>query len=699
MNIFIITTIFILSYAWFIVLSHRDRVDSNQCEMTFMRPSFHKLEFEEDVGGGKLNEKYAVYRYKEDDYYSFDDDYSNNKKKKKIKKVITLGLFVPGNGGDYKQVRSIAHWSHALRRHYFQEFVTTSSSAEEEEEEEEEVNNNNERFVDHYIEWYAMDFKEELSAFDADVMERQVEAARFVLENFFVKRIRNNDENKNEEEYLVSANVVVVGHSMGGLVAKYAAFHKRTSSRADDDDDDDAISRVFVTTLATPHAFHPGAFSLSSFMNHAWRKYLSLLLLERGEKNTTMKTRREVELLSVNGGIRDWQVSGIDASFVRVRKTDEKKNVKTVMTRTSCDHLAICWCKQVVLSLAVQLHESESKKTNATNSGEDGVLNNLLLRLEEKIPAELRWRNFFTESPKKERGFVFVDVLSDKNDDNPGGLFNHNNLETFLSILVARTPNVASAAIFWHVMLSNGGGGGEKQKTKKSATNYFDGFSSLLALSFYFIFALMDVLSISGKEMKTLKLEPYVALATIVVLVSGLGAAKIMHAFFCKILISFASARNKTTNLRIMERMLTTMPFVFQLSLCVALSLVSPALTHAYLIVFKCVSLKKKKKQKVEIIDKSFATVVAHSCSASSWICILLLPSLITKVKDRNLPGIWSLIDSCVAFASAISTIIIGRPPASDQYFYYYYYLSLLICSMASGAGMASIVHLGFVFF
>ena len=234
-------------------------------------------------------------------------------------------MFVPGNGGDYKQVRSIAHWSHALRRHYFQEFVTTSSSAEEEEEEEEEVNNNNERFVDHYIEWYAMDFKEELSAFDADVMERQVEAARFVLENFFVKRIRNNDENKNEEEYLVSANVVVVGHSMGGLVAKYAAFHKRTSSRADDDDDDDAISRVFVTTLATPHAFHPGAFSLSSFMNHAWRKYLSLLLLERGEKNTTMKTRREVELLSVNGGIRDWQVSGIDASFVRVRKTDEKK--------------------------------------------------------------------------------------------------------------------------------------------------------------------------------------------------------------------------------------------------------------------------------------------------------------------------------------------------------------------------------------
>ena len=108
------------------------------------------------------------------------------------------------------------------------------------------------------IEWYAMDFKEELSAFDADAMERQVESTRWVLEEYFGRKIFESDEDDDDDDggkYL--KNVIVVGHSMGGLVAKYAAEQvivnkSKLNGRR--------IEHVHVTTLATPHAYHPGAF-------------------------------------------------------------------------------------------------------------------------------------------------------------------------------------------------------------------------------------------------------------------------------------------------------------------------------------------------------------------------------------------------------------------------------------------------------
>ena len=152
-----------------------------------------------------------------------------------------------------------------------------------------------------------------------------------------------------------SRNVIVVGHSMGGLVAKYAAEQVvvNTDKKKKKKKKNRRIEHVHVTTLATPHAYHPGAFALSSFVNHAWWK--------RTSKKKSEREKSSISLMSVSGGIRDWQVSGVDASLVLPSNdsdNDRNRNserVKVVSTRTSCDHLMICWCKQVILSLSVAL--------------------------------------------------------------------------------------------------------------------------------------------------------------------------------------------------------------------------------------------------------------------------------------------------------------------------------------------------------
>ena len=67
----------------------------------------------------------------------------------------------------------------------------------------------------------------------------------------------------------------MVGHSMGGLVAKYAAEQvvvNTDKKKKKKKKKNRRIEHVHVTTLATPHAYHPGAFALSSFVNHAGGK-------------------------------------------------------------------------------------------------------------------------------------------------------------------------------------------------------------------------------------------------------------------------------------------------------------------------------------------------------------------------------------------------------------------------------------------
>ncbi|CAL6396244.1 unnamed protein product [Bathycoccus prasinos] len=632
----------------------------NECQMTYMRPGYSKIDLSDgdgffEKGGGR---KYDLIRYEEKDDIS--ENGGGNKNATEVTKSV-LALFIPGNGGDYAQVRSLAHSTHALGKYY----SSSSSSSSEETK------------ATTKIEWYAMDFKEEFSAFDADAMERQVESTRWVLEEDFGRKIFESDEDDDADDgggkYL--KNVIVVGHSMGGLVAKYAAEQVIVNNS----NLNRRIEHVHVTTLATPHAYHPGAFALSSFANHAWRKRTS-------KKMTTSEGKKELmSVMSVSGGMRDWQVSGVDASLV-LSLNDSNNNsgnnrnrnserVKTVSTRTSCDHLAICWCKQVILSLAVALHRV------AKAGGNEGVgdISQYIKNIHVDIPPHLGWHGFEDASStlkKKDNHGVFIDGFFSGVDDintdrNTRGWY------TFAPILVARTPNVASAAISWHVLFSSG----------PSSSMAFSGlaFSSLYVLS-----ALSENFAIGAKEMRALRLEMYVLFATSVVLVCGYGMAKILHLIFCKML-ALSRKNTASTKLDFLRRMSVST----HVSISAALAAVAPALVHAYMIVFKCI-----------FGTSTDENTLVHSCCASVWASFLLLPAFVTKVKDGNLPGgMWSAIDSGVALCTAVGTILVYHSNHAEEKkkkkkkSMTIIITSLLFCAVSSGAGMASLAHLGLLFF
>lgn len=85
------------------------RKDVHSCEMTYIYPNYYRVQPQPN---SRLSKKYTLYLYREG---YVDSEQVKNKKKKNycflIKKSQLVGvpaLFIPGQAGSYKQVRSIA---------------------------------------------------------------------------------------------------------------------------------------------------------------------------------------------------------------------------------------------------------------------------------------------------------------------------------------------------------------------------------------------------------------------------------------------------------------------------------------------------------------------------------------------------------------------------------------------------------------
>ena len=102
-------------------------------------------------------------------------------------------LFLPGSGGSYEQVRSLA--SETAKQH------AASGGAQ--------------------LDWFTLDFREELSAFDATLLERQRMFLLDVLLFLDAKYVARTGAD--------APVFVLVGHSMGGVVALAAMGDVRLS--------------------------------------------------------------------------------------------------------------------------------------------------------------------------------------------------------------------------------------------------------------------------------------------------------------------------------------------------------------------------------------------------------------------------------------------------------------------------------------
>ena len=259
-------------------------LEENGCEMTYMfeYPEYIRLELKKKIS--KKYPRYGLYLYGE-------GLYAQEQRRSFSPNGIPV-LFIPGNAGSYRQVRSLA--SVALRKA--------------------------ERYRNHFN-YFTIDFDEDFSGLYGGVLMEQVNFVHSCLRHIIRMYERKT-----------SGPVILIGHSMGGMIAR-ALFTL------------DNFQSKFVSiliTLGTPHVAPVVPFDshLNTFyfnVNKFWKNTLSVANLS---------------VISLAGGARDILVPARYCYLPRNMHIDLQYSAVTTAVPDvwlTIDHLALCWCKQLIL--------------------------------------------------------------------------------------------------------------------------------------------------------------------------------------------------------------------------------------------------------------------------------------------------------------------------------------------------------------
>ncbi|CAO3607334.1 unnamed protein product [Mucor hiemalis] len=214
-------------------------------------------------------------------------------------------LFIPGQAGSYGQVRSLAS--------------TTTNTFHE--------NSYHGRNLD----FFTVDLNEELSALNG---QNLLDQAKFL--NEAIKTIINLYQDPKPN------SVMIIGHSMGGIVARampMLANYKQNSVNT-------------IITIATPHLTAP--LLLDSI---TYKTYNDITLFWKQHQSNLLK---DIVIISIAGGSLD---NIIHSDGVNIDAFIPKSHGFTTYTTsipnvwTGSDHMAILWCNQFVRILATTLLE------------------------------------------------------------------------------------------------------------------------------------------------------------------------------------------------------------------------------------------------------------------------------------------------------------------------------------------------------
>ncbi|XP_028291692.1 GPI inositol-deacylase [Gouania willdenowi] len=305
--------------------------EENHCNMTYMfeYPEYRRVALPRRVA--RLYPAYGLYLYGEGVYAQVTQA---------LKLTGAPVLFLPGNAGSYKQARSLG--SIALRK------------AE-----------NMEGGVHFNV--FTIDFNEELVALYGGSLLRQTHflhaSIKAILKLY--KHLKSPPQ-----------SVVLVGHSMGGVVARALFTLPRFNTN---------LVRLIITQ-ASPHlapvlALDPYLLEFYSAVSKKWVNQANKL--------------RNVTVLSVGGGYRDFQVrSGLVSLPCPPGDANKLSLVATAVPRTwvSTDHLSIVWCKELVLATVrafFDLIDPGTRQFTENQKKKEAVMNHHFIRHPVRMLSEI----------------------------------------------------------------------------------------------------------------------------------------------------------------------------------------------------------------------------------------------------------------------------------------------------------------------
>jgi GPI inositol-deacylase len=306
----IITTGLAAFFLLSVVQSFLNRqVDPQGCVMSTMTPTYIKMTGF-DTEHSRFATKYSLYLYREEGV----DDYTQENIGLRGAPV----LFLPGNAGSYKQVRSLS--SEASR--YFHNVVQHDQEAM--------------RSGTSSLDFFMIDFNEDLAAFHGQTIIDQAdyvnEAVAYILSLY-----QDPGRSRQHPNLPDPSSVILIGHSMGGIVARTVLITPNYQSN----------SVNTIITMSTPHARPPLSFDSDMVntyqrVNEYWRESYS-------QKWSNNNPLLHTTLISFAGGGRDTMVP---SDYTSLSSLVPESHGFTVFTSTipdiwtSMDHLAITWCDQ-----------------------------------------------------------------------------------------------------------------------------------------------------------------------------------------------------------------------------------------------------------------------------------------------------------------------------------------------------------------
>ncbi|KAI3706527.1 hypothetical protein L6452_24330 [Arctium lappa] len=370
--------------------------------MTYMYPTYIPISATESLSSSK----YGLYLYHEG-WKKIDF----NEHLKQLSGVPIL--FIPGNGGSYKQVRSLAAESDRAyqggppERMLYQEASLMFEEGVEMDETDIPIISQYTRRLD----WFAVDLEGEHSAMDGQILEEHTEyvvyAIHRILDQYKESRNARVKEGAVESGSLPNS-VILVGHSMGGFVARAAVVHPNLRKSAIET----------VLTLSTPHQSPPVALQPSlghyyEYINKEWRKGYEVQTSRTGAHSSSHQLSRVI-VVSISGGGNDYQVRSKLESVDGIVPSTHGFMISSMGMKNvwlSMEHQVILWCNQLVVQVSHTLLSLIDPETGHPISGTRKRLAVLTKMLHSGMPGSFsRQSDLLQQSPhlrlQKQRRFA-----------------------------------------------------------------------------------------------------------------------------------------------------------------------------------------------------------------------------------------------------------------------------------------------------